>query len=193
MLQAGFGPLLSTFPENVDEPMSSRCDRRSMQALMERWFDTTHTFQLPYGEYTMSPASFSTITGLSCSGERIFWDGGIYSIHRDAQDEYISRMLGVVLGRKSYKKLYVDALVRHLSSYRPEFDWRFDQMARAFILYLLGSTIFYDTNSIVSLHFVLILRDFDQMRGYDWGSPALAYLFFCMDKISRGTTKFYGF
>ena len=36
VLQAGFGPLLSTFPENVDEPTSSRCDRRSMQALMER-------------------------------------------------------------------------------------------------------------------------------------------------------------
>ena len=38
VLQAGFGPLLSSFPEDVDEPMSSRCDRRSMQALMERWF-----------------------------------------------------------------------------------------------------------------------------------------------------------
>ena len=34
VLQAGFGPLLSTFPENVDEPTSSRCDRRSMQALI---------------------------------------------------------------------------------------------------------------------------------------------------------------
>ena len=51
---------------------SSRCDRRSIQALMERWFDTTHTFQLPCGEYTISPASFSAITGLSCAGERIF-------------------------------------------------------------------------------------------------------------------------
>ena len=193
VLQAGFGPLLSSFPEDVDEPMSSRCDRRSMQALMERWFDTTHTFQLPCGEFTLSPASFSAITGLSCAGERIFWDGGIYSIPRDAQDEYISRMLGVVPGRKSYKKLYVNALASHLSSYRPEFEWRFDQMARAFILYLLGSTIFCDTNSTVGLHFIPILRDFDQMRDYDWGSPALAYLFHCMDKISRGAAKFCGF
>ena len=83
MLQARFGPLLSTFSENVDEPVSSRCDHCSMQALIERWFDTTHTFQLPCGEYTLSPYSFSSITGLPCAGERIFWDGGIYSAHRD--------------------------------------------------------------------------------------------------------------
>ena len=76
-------------------------------------------------------------------------------------------MLGVVPGRKSFRKLYVDALARHLSAYRPEFEWRFDQMARAFILYLLGSTLFCDTNSTISLHFVPILRDIDVMRGYD--------------------------
>ena len=70
----------------------------------------------------MSPASFSAITGLPCAGERTFWDGGIYSVPRNAQDEYISRMLGVVPGRKSYRKLYVDALARHLSNYRLEFD-----------------------------------------------------------------------
>ena len=193
VLHAGFGPLLSTFPADVDEPTTSRCDRRSMQALMERWFDTTHTFQLPCGEYTISPTSFSAITGLACAGERIFWDGGIYSLPRHAQDEYISRMLGVVPGRKSFRKLYVAPLARHLSAYRPEFEWRFDQMARAFILYLLGSTLFCDTNSTISLHFVPILRDFDAMRGYDWGTPALAYLFHCMDKISHGAAKFCGF
>ena len=66
-------------------------------------------------------------------------------------------------------------------------------MARAFILYLLGSTLFCDTNSTISLHFVPILRDFDAMRGYDWGTPALAYLFHCMDKISHGAAKFCGF
>ena len=38
-----------------------------------------------------------------------------------------------------------------------------------------------------------LLRDFDAMGRYDWGSAALAYLYSCMDKFAMGYKKLNGF
>ena len=60
-----------------------------------------------------------------------------------------------------------------------------DQVVRAFLLYLLGTTLFVDTTSSLDLVFLIPLRDLDLIATYDWGSYALAYLYKSMDETMR--------
>ena len=50
-----------------------------MCALVERWMDTTHSFHLPFGEITITPLDFATITELSFCREPIFMSNEGYS------------------------------------------------------------------------------------------------------------------
>ncbi|KAM7510807.1 hypothetical protein LguiB_009682 [Lonicera macranthoides] len=64
-----------------------------------------------------------------------------------------------------------------------------DQCARAYLLYLLGCTIFADkTGNIVSISYLECLKDLDAIRGYAWGMAILAYLFSQLGKASRADT-----
>ena len=68
-----------------------------------------------------------------------------------------------------------------------------DKVVRAFILYLLGTTLFYDAASSVDLVLLMALRDVDLIHTYDWGSAALAYLYWGIDEFVRGARQFCGF
>ncbi|KAI8530379.1 hypothetical protein RHMOL_Rhmol11G0053600 [Rhododendron molle] len=48
-----------------------------MTALAERWWDTTNTFHLRFGEMTVTPLDFAAITGLRVGGELIPYDPSI--------------------------------------------------------------------------------------------------------------------
>ena len=52
-----------------------------------------------------------------------------------------------------------------------------DQVARAFLVYLLGSTLFSDPTSFIDLMYLPPLRDLDLVSTYDWGSVALSYMY----------------
>ena len=67
------------------------------------------------------------------------------------------------------------------------------QVIRAFLVYLLGTTLFADTASSIDLMFLMPLRDLDLVSTYDWGSCALAYLYRSMDELVRGAKRFCGF
>ena len=68
-----------------------------------------------------------------------------------------------------------------------------DQVVRAFLLYLLGTTLFADTASSINMIFLMPLRDLDLVATYDWGSCALAYLYQSIDEIVHGARQFYDF
>ena len=68
-----------------------------------------------------------------------------------------------------------------------------DQVVRAFLVYLLGTTLFADTASSIDLMFLMPLRDLDLVGTYDWGSCAFAYLYRSMDELVRGAKRFCGF
>ena len=68
-----------------------------------------------------------------------------------------------------------------------------DQVVRAFLVYLLGTTLFADTASFIDLMFLMPLRDLDLVSTFDWGSCALAYLYRIMDELVRGAKRFCGF
>ena len=51
-----------------------RLDHYSLFTLIERWIDTTHTFHTCVGELTISPMSFSAITGIDFGGTPVPFD-----------------------------------------------------------------------------------------------------------------------
>ena len=57
---SGFRRFIATLPTE-----RGRSDHYSLFALIERWMDTTHTFHTRVGELTISPMSFSAITGIA--------------------------------------------------------------------------------------------------------------------------------
>ena len=58
-----------------------------------------------------------------------------------------------------------------------------DQVVWAFLLYLLGTTLFADAASSLDLIFLMSLGDLDLVTIYDWGSYALAYLYKSIDEM----------
>ena len=69
-----------------------------------------------------------------------------------------------------------------------------DILAWAFMLYLLGSSLFSSVDSIVHLGFLQALEDLDVTSHYDWGGVGLATLYGYIEGIAHGLiTRFEGF
>ena len=62
---------------------------------MERWFDTTHTFYLPFGKLTLDPISFAAIIGIACARNLILFDVSFHQMSSNRM-AYIERLLGIV-------------------------------------------------------------------------------------------------
>ena len=67
------------------------------------------------------------------------------------------------------------------------------QKVRCFLLILLGTTLFCETGHEVSIALLGPLRDLDQVATFYWGSAALAYLYYRLDTVCRGTVMMCGF
>ena len=175
--------------------MQGRTDYQPLHALMERWSNTTHTFHLPYGEFTLDPISFAAITGVACAGDYVLFDTGLHRMTAD-RVTYIESLIGMVPDMKGTHTIKVDSIRSFYIRQRIEAatsSLQIDQVVRAFLVYLLGTTLFADTASSIDLMFLMPLRDLDLVGTYDWGSCALAYLYRNMDELVRGAKRFCGF
>ena len=65
--RAGFGGFMRLLEKSTN-------DLVHVYALAERWWDSTNTFHLPFGEMTMTPYDFSMITWLKVGGDRLVMD-----------------------------------------------------------------------------------------------------------------------
>ena len=61
------------------------------------------------------------------------------------------------------------------------------QMARAFLLFLLGAYLFTNGGQTVSLRWLAIFRDFERSWAANWRTICLAYLYSSLDTLSQGT------
>ncbi|XP_008244220.1 PREDICTED: uncharacterized protein LOC103342375 [Prunus mume] len=62
--------------------------------------------------------------------------------------------------------------------------------ARAYLLYLLGCTLFIDkTGTRVQIVYLRLLRNLDSVAGYSWGSGCLAWLYRQLGQASRSKVK----
>ena len=67
------------------------------------------------------------------------------------------------------------------------------QKVRCFLLILLGTTLFCETDHEVNIMLLSPLHDLDRVATFDWGSAALAYLYYRLDTICRGVITMCGF
>ena len=97
---------------------------------------------------------------------------------------------------KGTRTIKFDAILSHYTAARVESmtsHAQVDQVARAFVVYLLGSTLFPDMASSIDLMFLPPLWDLDLVSSYDWGSIALSYLYHGMDTLVPGAKRLCGF
>jgi len=60
----GFEPMIYLMPERFANAIL-------VQSLVERWWDTTHTFNIVNREIPVNPHDFHYMTGLKCNGAHI--------------------------------------------------------------------------------------------------------------------------
>ena len=94
-----------------------RTDYQALHALMEHWSESTHTFQLPFGEFTLDPVSFTAITRIPCAGDSVPLDVGLYPMTAD-RVAYIHTLLGMVPEMKWIHSLKFDSIRAHYTRER---------------------------------------------------------------------------
>ena len=62
-------------------------------AIIERWMDTMHTFHTRVGELTISPMSFSAITGIAFGGAPISFNVRYCHLSEGARGQYVRDLL----------------------------------------------------------------------------------------------------
>ncbi|KAI8559891.1 hypothetical protein RHMOL_Rhmol04G0211100 [Rhododendron molle] len=141
--------------------------------MCERWRDTSNTFHLPPGEMTVTSTYFAAITGLRVGGDPIPFDSGI---HADPAtlEWFLGELPQVERGAARYAQ-FMWYLKKKRNNEHEE-----AQMARAYLLYLFGASLFPGRGSTVHLSYLPALRDLRTTSRFDWGGAALstAYLFF---------------
>ncbi|CAM8962915.1 unnamed protein product [Rhodiola kirilowii] len=165
VIRAGFGPWY--YMQNYE------VDWSFMTALVERWRSETHTFHLRHGEMTITLQDVSVLTGLPIEGRAVITNHGV-------DEAMCMSLLGVVppTGRRdsSVRRTWFRNNMKEI----PEdaTDEVIQRYARAYILVMLGSSVFPDSSgSDVSLHYLPLLADLDGISEYSWGSAALAFLY----------------
>ena len=130
-----------------------------VQCLIERWWDTTHTFHITEQEMTVTPYNFYRMTNLSFQGAIISLDGV-----SDIQ-------LGLVmLGRKySIETIYYFDLVLDYMLLPQRTTEERICMARAFLLPLSGAYLFDNGGQTMSLRWLTLFQDFAEAWRANWG------------------------
>ncbi|KAL9659495.1 hypothetical protein QQ045_024301 [Rhodiola kirilowii] len=162
---------------------SVRLDPTLLTAAIERWRPETHTFHLNDGEATITLQDVSLLTGLPVEGMPVTGRSQINF------EEVCERLLGVypecdskspAIAKRSWftdhlREIPADAGEEMLKMY-----------ARAYLLHLIGTTLFSDkSGNTIPLCFLPLLEDLDRIRDYSWGSAVLACLYSNMCSASQ--------
>ncbi|KAI5324152.1 hypothetical protein L3X38_033225 [Prunus dulcis] len=182
--ESGFLPFLSILGHG------KKGDKPLLVALAERWWDTTHTFHFDkVGEMTMTPTDFAAITGLRVSGKRLTYDLDIYRNKKKVVKLFGKPIADLLAGER---RVPYESLCTPYWRKNPKDDKEADQIARAFILCLIGSSFLNDKSQYVSMHYAPCLEIVSDIGKYDWGGAALACLYRSLDSCSRGRSSSMG-
>ncbi|XP_025678928.1 serine/threonine-protein phosphatase 7 long form homolog [Arachis hypogaea] len=160
-----------------------------LAALVERWRPETHTFVLPIDEVTVTLENVAHIFGLPIDGEPV-------SGWTDSSSDFVQSQGIAIFGRqpsvsdnaKSYIKLGWVRRIRDAELLDTEESIR--QYFRCQIFCLLGSTLFTDKSTAYAhAKYPPLLRDFERIHTYSWGSACLAHLYRTLCRASRYDTK----
>ena len=167
---AGFKPVMCLLSESFVSSILG-------QALAKRWWDTTHTFHITRTEMTVTPHDFHQKTSLRSNG-------AIINLKSESGIQLGIDLLGC---RYSSEHILYFDLERDYKPFSQATPNDYVQMAKAFLLYLLGVYLLANGGQIVSLRWFALFRDFEHAWEANWGQTYLAYLYSIMDTLSRGT------
>ncbi|KAL4350422.1 hypothetical protein AHAS_Ahas10G0140400 [Arachis hypogaea] len=149
----------------------------------------THTFVLPVGEVTVTLEDVAHIFGLPIDGEPV-------SGWTDSSSDFVHSQSMAIFGRepvlsrnsKSYIKL---GWVRRIRDAEPlDIEESIRRYVRCQIFCMLGSTLFTDKSTTYAhAKYIPLLRDFEWIHTYSWGSACLAHLYRVLCRASRYDTK----
>ncbi|KAL9664442.1 hypothetical protein QQ045_019842 [Rhodiola kirilowii] len=175
--RAGFGYLRLIPAISLDNPLIS--------ALVERWRRETNTFHLTVGEMTVTLEDVAYLLGLSIDGDPVI--GVTYTSCDKVCQTYLGRVpdsnytSGGMVKLSWLKEFFSDCPVdapNHVVEHH----------TRAYLLYLLGSTIFSTTTgNKVPVMYLQLFEDFDKAGKYAWGAAALAFLYRALGNASMKT------
>nr|XP_004487257.2 protein MAIN-LIKE 1-like [Cicer arietinum] len=154
-------------------------DNNLISAFVERWHSETSSFHMPFGEMTITLDDVANLLGLPIRGE-------FYSppdVDRVTACNLAVHLLGVTT-----EEIWEETRKTRGAHYR--LDWlkevfrrqcaaeRFDCAARAYLLNLVGSTIFADkSHTLVDAKYLPLFRYLDGIDRYAWGTAALVVLY----------------
>ncbi|XP_073221520.1 uncharacterized protein [Cicer arietinum] len=146
---------------------------------LARWHSETSSFHMPFGEMTITLDDVANLLGLPIRGE-------FYSppdVDRVTTCNLAVHLLGVTT-----EEIWEETRKTRGAHYR--LDWlkevfrrqcaaeRFDCAARAYLLNLVGSTIFADkSHTLVDAKYLPLFRYLDGIDRYAWGTAALVVLY----------------
>ncbi|KAK0589347.1 hypothetical protein LWI29_013032 [Acer saccharum] len=157
-------------------------DNPFISALVERWRMETNTFHFTVGEMTVTLKDVAFLIGLPIDGEPVL--GVTYTscqrvcemfLGRVPESRYMSGgMVKLSWLKESFSQCPEDAPMEEIECH-----------TRAYLLYLVGSTIFSTTTgNKVPVMYLPLFEDFDKAGKYAWGAAALAFLYRALGKAS---------
>ncbi|XP_073225403.1 uncharacterized protein [Cicer arietinum] len=166
-------------------------DKGIISAFVERWHRDTNSFHLPIGEMTITLDDVSSLLHIPITGA--FFSVNV--LNKDDSANLLTELLGVT---KAYA--YAEFNVTRTTTVRYSWllelyhqrcrDQHWEMAARAFLLFLVGCTLFSDKSAFaVSVAYLECFRDLNSCGGYAWGAAALAYLYDNLREASMHQTR----
>ena len=162
-----------------------------VSAFVERWQPETNTFHLTFGEIGITLYDVATILKIPITGRSVSVPHHLTS--GEASD-LLYRLLGISVdvaaqqireNRGPYVKLdWLKKLFMHLPN--SVSNEEIEHITRAYLLFLLGCTIFVDkSGTLVPVAYLILLDDLNMIDNYAWGAGCLAYLYRQLGIASR--------
>ena len=165
--RAGFGYLRKIPAISLDNPLIS--------ALVERWRRETNTFHFTVGEMTVTLQDVALLLGLAINGKPVI------GITHTTCSVVCERLLGKAPDSNyasggMVKLSWLKEFFSHCSEDAPIEE--VEHCTRAYLLYLVGSTIFSTTTgNKVPVMYLPLFAYFEEAGEYAWGAAALAFLY----------------
>ncbi|KAI8559850.1 hypothetical protein RHMOL_Rhmol04G0207300 [Rhododendron molle] len=167
------------------------CNKVLVSAFVERWHPETNSSHFGFGEMTITLEDVLYLVGLPVEGLAVHAE-----VHcKEDCVALVHRCLGVTVAEASDAVSCGGVELHWLKNTFMNVgddatDERVDYCARAFLLYLLGTTLFVDKTGIrVNVSYLALLSDLGQVRMYAWGVGALGFLYRQLGQASRSHVK----
>ncbi|RYR54997.1 hypothetical protein Ahy_A06g030257 [Arachis hypogaea] len=178
-----------------------RLDEPLVSAFVERWRPETHTFHMPFGEYTITLQDVAYHLGLPVDGDYI--SGCLTDFHLYIEGgrpawQWFRELLGVLPPENQVQKFAVNCTwFQETFGECPDGadEETVRRFARAYIMMLLGTQLFADkSGNRIHIKWLPYVARLEEMGRYNWGSAALAWLYRCMCRVAnRHVVKWSGY